>query len=145
MSASFPSYKPGPSSKLGSPKSAPAVMVDTHQKIVTVYDKEGRSHKVQRHAANDLVNHCGWSWGPDAPKESSAPASQGEGEVPSPSVEPDGEGDGLTDDAPDAPPPPSELDVLRAKYKEVTNTDADSRWGKKRLAEEIEKLEKAPA
>lgn len=39
----------------------------------------------------------------------------------------------------------SVVDMLRAKYTEVTGSTADMRWGTKKLAEEIEKAEKVAA
>lgn len=104
--------------------------IDTHQQMVTVFDKEGNPHEYQRHQANDLVNHVGWTWGnPKKPKED---AKKVAGEEPK-AVEGSAEASAAT------PKEPDELDVLRAQLKEK-GVEVDNRWGKKRLQEELEKV-----
>lgn len=130
MPASAPTrkdVKPNPG-KVGKPTSRKK---DVHEQEVTVWDPQGKAHRVLRHQANDLTRHCGWKSAPakgmevvDAtvrPEKEADAADTPEGAEPAPAAEPD------------------ELDLLRAALNEK-GVEVDNRWGKKRLKEELEKL-----
>lgn len=105
---------------------------DTHEQMVTVWSPSGEKVRVERHQANDLVRHVGYSTVP--PKGSKDAEEHTE--------EDSDDRSSVVDSAPSKEQPPKEpdeLDLLRAAYKEKTGQDADQRWGKRRLQEELEK------
>lgn len=102
---------------------------DTHEQMVTVWSPSGEKVRVERHQANDLVRHVGYSTVPPKGSQDAEAVAEAEPTTAPAALEP----------REPAPKEPDELDLLRAAYKEKTGQDADQRWGKKRLQEELEK------
>lgn len=128
----------GPSAKLGE-KPAPDFRRPKRadKEPVTVWDPEGNPHTVARGNYNDALSRPGWSNRPpkSAAAEVNDQAPEDEKAEPDQGVSPE---QTAVDEAMDA------LNALRTEA-EVLGVTVDARWGKKRLAAEIEKAKTASA
>lgn len=122
----------GPSPEIGGIPKSNNRAVPVEKQMVTVYDPNGDAHEVLRQNANDLVRHAGWSRAPKAPVAQEVVEDGESGSSKAKQAEADNT---ALENAMDA------LNNLRAEAAAV-GVDVDSRWGKKRLVEEIEKANK---
>ena len=99
--------------------------VSLERQIVTVWDPNGVEQKVMRQNANDLVRHAGWS----RKRPITVVAAEAETVSEKSAIKAEVDKTEL-DTAMDA------LNVLRADA-EALGIKVDSRWGKRRLVEEI--------
>lgn len=122
----------GPSAKLGD-KPAPNFKrpVSIEKQLVSVWDPEGKEHKVMRQNANDLVRHAKWSRSPPfVPNAAEADDQADEAK----NTDPD---QGVSPDVTELDEAMTALQALRDEA-EALGVKTDARWGKKRLTAEIE-------
>lgn len=129
----------GPSAQLGAPqKPSFARPVSIEKQVVSVWDPEGNEHKVLRQNANDLVRHAKWTMRSPLVKVIEVAKEDAEA-VEVKQADPD---QGESPEATELDEAMAKLQALRDKA-EGLGIKVDSRWGKKRLNEEIEAIEAA--